>query len=262
MTKPIAFYEKEADKNSYLYFRKFRTETETLVSPHFHDSIELVWVTKGNCGIHINGEDFLLKEGEAAFIDRFDIHYYIHYPESEHYVLLISEAYLDNLNGFSDKRLPVFMPLGENFENIRNLLKNGDALFLKSNQTFKKGFVNVILGSLSSLFPLSPREFRGDVKALVNTLIYINENFDKNITLESLSARQGYSKTYFSALFNKFTGMNLKEYINRRRITEYERIKEKDPKLTVYAAAELCGFNGLKSFYRAYNSYGSKNRNF
>jgi len=250
-----AFYEKKADRNSYLYFNKVSSTERIDTRTHFHDSIEVVIMCEGSCSIHINGEEIVLRKGDCAFVDRFDVHYYGYREECTYYVFLVSEKYLDERNGFDKNRLAAFLPRCEKFEEIKNLVESAYLLWETGNETFRSGLVNTVLGALSGQYPLVKRETKGEVKTLVNTLLYINENSDKDITLELLSNKFGYSKNYFSSLFNRFAGMNLREYINQRRISEYERLRVQEPGLPVYALAHQCGFNSLKTFYRAYEKH-------
>ena len=267
LRKNIAFYEKEADENRYLYldkvfvngFSKEEFIQETFITAaHFHNSIEIVLVIKGKIRIHINGTESLLFEGDCAFVDRFDIHYYEFCENSEYFVFLISEKYLNEINGFDKKRLSSFLPKSENYDNIRMIFECMFSFWADANETFRIGAVNIILGILSKEYQQKERKIKGEVKILVETLMYINEHFKENITLSFLCEQFGYSKNYFSVCFNKFVGMNLREYINRRRIDEFEKWKEQNPEVPTYKLAEKCGFDSINTFYRAYNKYSGK----
>lgn len=252
------FYEKEADENNYINFIKVMCKDTIATSAHFHDSLELVILTKGKCNIHINGEKVDLKEGDAAFIDRFDVHYYDYFPESEYYVLLVSRKYLDDINGFDKCALTMFLPKCEKYNQIISLFDDAYALWENSNIAFKRGFANLALGIMTKEYTTIVRRDKGDAKRFADILIYINQHFNENITLEFLSDKFGYSKNYFSTLFNKTAGMNLREYINRRRICEFECIKTDGNNLPIYAIAQHCGFDNMKTFYRVYNKYVEK----
>jgi len=252
-----AFYEKKADRNSYLYFNKVTEGNKMEGRAHFHDSIELVIMCEGSCSIYINGEECVLGEGDCAFIDRFDVHYYRYREKCNYYVFLVSEKFLNASNGFDKNRLAAFLPRCEKFDKIRNLVESAYLLWETGNETYRSGLANILLGVLSGQYPMIKREIKGEVKVLVDTLLYLNENFDKDITLEHLSDKFGYSKNYFSTLFNRFAGMNLREYINQRRICEFERLRIKETGQPMYALAHQCGFNSLKTFYRAYEKYAN-----
>lgn len=53
---------------------------------------------------------------------------------------------------------------------------------------------------------------------------YINENFDKDITLEDVSGHVHISPYHFSHEFKKFTGMNFIEYLTKTRIKEAKKL--------------------------------------
>ena len=52
-------YEKEADTANYIYFKKYRVTDEWTpdIFPHYHDSIEFVFMTGGENRIHINTQE-------------------------------------------------------------------------------------------------------------------------------------------------------------------------------------------------------------
>ncbi len=250
-----AFYEKEADANNYLYLRKLTSDKYVGRLPHYHDSVELVLTIKGQCVVFINGNKYILNEGELAFIDRFDVHYYEYIQDSEYYVMLINKKLLNDFNGFDKQKLPVFLQKCDKFDEFKQLFDSVYNLWHEANYVFRSGFVNIVLGMLSDQYTLVERELKGDVKALVHALMYLDENYSQNITLEFLSNKFGYSKNYFSSLFNKFTGMSLREYLNRRRIYEFENLKKQNPSEPTYLIAQKCGFESIKTFYRAYNCY-------
>ena len=179
-----AFYEKKADSNSYLYFDKVMESSRIDGRAHFHDSIEMVIMCEGSCNIHVNGEEIVLRAGDCAFVDRFDVHYYSFREKCTYYVFLVSEKYLSESNGFDKNRLSAFLPRCEKFQEIKNLVESAYLLWDTGNETFRSGLANAILGLLSGQYPLIKREVKGEVKTLVSALLYINENFDKEITQE------------------------------------------------------------------------------
>ena len=188
-------------------------------------------------------------------IDCFDVHYYKYFFGSELYVFLISEKYLDENNGLDKKCFETFLPKCKNYSQLMALFEHSYALWHNANNTYRRGLVDVLVGAMIAQYPLVERTNYKESKSLADVLCYINENFTKDLTLEFLSKKFGYSKNYFSSLFNKTTGMNLRSYINQRRICEFEVIKNNNPDITVSVAAQKCGFDNLKTFYRAYNNY-------
>ena len=86
---------------------------------------------------------------------------------------------------------------------------------------------------------------------------YISEHFKEDITLQSLSSAMGYEATYLSRMFNSFFKMNLREYINRYRISEVIK-RQRSENTPLYKIAEECGYKSENTFYRAYSKYSSE----
>lgn len=254
-----SYYEKEADEGGYILFRKFtgKNWVENMM-PHFHDSIELAFMIKGKCLVHINAEERVLEAGEVSFAGPFDPHFYHPDEENEHYVLLVSSKYLGGENGLDEKGFPAFSAAVQGFDEVKRLLDYVYDVWDTENEALKSGFVNLLVGVMKKYYPLQKRERGRDAEALVSALQYINERYFEEVSLDKLAEKYGYSRNYFSALFNRFTGMNLREYVNRRRISAYERLKVKDPTLPACKGAELCGFVSLNTFYRALARYGKE----
>jgi len=76
---------------------------------------------------------------------------------------------------------------------------------------------------------------------------FIKDNLTSNLTLSSLSAKAGFSPTYFHKLFKSSTGKTVREYIEDLRIKKaINMIVETD--LTVTQIAYECGFSSQSYF--------------
>ncbi|CAM3610517.1 helix-turn-helix transcriptional regulator [Erysipelothrix urinaevulpis] len=53
---------------------------------------------------------------------------------------------------------------------------------------------------------------------LEQTLIYIDKNLDKHLTLEMLAEKYGYSPYHFSRIFSWALGISLMNYVNKRKM--------------------------------------------
>ena len=113
-------------------------------------------------------------------------------------------------------------------------------------------------GLLYEFGPSQERKENKTARAFSEVLRYLNAHYREEITLSSLAARFSYAENYFSALFNDFTGMSLREYVNRRRIAEVLRLKAKNPAASLFSLALDCGYVSEKTFYRALAKYGKK----
>ena len=99
---------------------------------------------------------------------------------------------------------------------------------------------------------------RKNIERLEAILQYINENFDKEVTLDSIAQKFFMNNSYFSDYFKKNMGINFSEYLTRVRVNEAIRLfSEKNIGST--EVAFICGFNNTASFYNAFKRIAGKN---
>lgn len=79
---------------------------------------------------------------------------------------------------------------------------------------------------------------------------YLNENIDKSLSLERLSARFFVSKYYLCRAFKKQNGVSIHSYVNHKRIMYAKGLIESG--FTASEAAYRVGFGDYSAFYRAY----------
>jgi AraC-like DNA-binding protein len=254
-------YEKAADAKDYIKISKtsYMPEFNRLHVAHFHNSIELVFMTRGQCTLRINNEVRTLSEGNAAFIDSFDMHHYTQTRDCEYYVVIISSDFFDGENKLKNFAFSPFLPKTEGFDKILEFLRYSESLWAEAPPLFKFGFVNVLLGLMVKYYPLEGVKRNKQSEALISALRYINENCVTDITLDGIAAKFGYTPNYFSTVFNRFTGMSFREYLNRCRVVEFDRLRKEKPDISVCEAANLSGFSSLNTFYRSYKKYKKSN---
>lgn len=82
---------------------------------------------------------------------------------------------------------------------------------------------------------------------LNEVLQYIEEHIHTNIKLEDIASKYHYSQSHISRHFNRYVGMGLNEYINRRKLSLIaEDIRTKDK--TISYLADIYGYNSQKYF--------------
>ncbi|MEM1484936.1 AraC family transcriptional regulator [Oscillospiraceae bacterium PP1C4] len=90
-------------------------------------------------------------------------------------------------------------------------------------------------------------------QAIINVIIYINENYIKDITIEDAAKMAMLSRSYFCYLFKIISGSTFIEYLNERRIyNASEMLKHSQTMIT-----QICfdvGFNNVSHFNRVFKS--------
>ena len=80
---------------------------------------------------------------------------------------------------------------------------------------------------------------------------YIQDNYNRMITLTDLADYMGLSESYSSRLFNKEVGMNMSSYINEIRVEKAkELLTHSDEK--IYGIAEKIGYASTTAFHVAF----------
>lgn len=250
-----AYYENKADDNNYFFFT---LEKNNNCPAHFHKNIEILFVKNGRHRAGINGVERVLCEGEIAFSDSYDIHYYNYENNSEVYILLMGQDYYSRFIKEYNKSFNNFLPVKPIItKQIFDLLD--DFYHQKElNNLMKYGYVDLLLGFMVKSFQLKDKNEK-DNNIIIEILTYINENYKSNITLKSLSEIFGYSKTYFSLLFNKYTNMHFCDYVNRLRIANIKDllINKRINNNTIIEIALNNGFDSMNTYYRAMKKFNN-----
>ena len=89
---------------------------------------------------------------------------------------------------------------------------------------------------------------------LEDIIYYINNNYQKNVKLETIAPLFGYNSAYLGKIFTKSTGENFNSYIDHRRIDQSKRLLLEN-KLKVYEIAERVGYKNVDYFHKKFKKY-------
>ncbi len=92
----------------------------------------------------------------------------------------------------------------------------------------------------------------GDVVSLITT--YIEENYDKDIYLEKISAEIGLSAKYVSRMFKETTGTSITDYIGDIRIAKAKKLLT-DTDLKISEIASQVGIQSRTTFLRMFKKF-------
>jgi AraC-like DNA-binding protein len=247
----VSFYECNAEQHDYFYFNHVKKENET--PPHFHGAIEFLFCVDGKQSVSVGGEVYTLKKGDACFIDEYVVH-----------SLKPSGAELYAVVGDAHFFQPVFSTFGNvvppcrfHFENTEFLsvlfafyqhrTSNTAVLSERNN-----ALVKLLLSELYESVPFVKRKENKQNELVASILQYAEENFTHDLSLPTLSAQFGYSRTYLSRMLHCYLDLNWSVYVGNIRARAAHRLSQTDSKLSVLDVALACGFDSLNTFYRAY----------
>lgn len=118
----------------------------------------------------------------------------------------------------------------------------------------------------------SPDEYQLFLKAIIKKILdyknriaydniieksieYINLNFNKDITLESVANYVSQSPTYFSKYFKKITGEKFIDYVNKIKMQKAIRFLQDNPNIKITALMQSVGYQSSSNFYRNFKRF-------
>ena len=105
----------------------------------------------------------------------------------------------------------------------------------------------MVLGLIARTY--EPEEIQNNHRDISLEIIhYVDAHYTEKITLDAISQHFGYSKYYFSRLFNRLFHCTLNNYINAVRLRAIEEMQGEENQTRKITEA---GFNSLSSYYRA-----------
>lgn len=248
--KDKTHYEHYADDAYYIFLQK---HTFFLDVPHYHDSIEIMCVTKGKTTVHLNGATHDLSEGEIFICNSQMVHYYENYDEEKLAIIVVlSGKYMRTFKEvFKNALLPTFLRDKDANKLIFTIMERW---FSDENRSIliDTAYANALLDKIISLYGVIPIDQAKDNNELAIQFInYVNEHYSEELSLESVAKHFGYSKEYFSKKFKQTLDKNFLSFLNAVRLKKaIELLQDKNNKMSFIEICLACGFNNTTSLYR------------
>ncbi len=247
-------------------------KTGPFCDKHTHDFFEFVYMKKGTAAHYIDGVKYSVKHGDLLFINRNQTHSYEADEGFELVNILINPEFIGKELVNTESLITLFShSMFEEFENINGLFSqcahfsgNETAetdtiidLLLREYNEKKIGYKSIMHGGIRILFSKVLRSMQipntpsvSDENYLLTEIKnYIDENFNKKITLSEIAAKSFYNPIYFGNLLKKNFGKSFSTYIKEKRISKAAELLKTTDK-PVDEIMSLVGYNDKKLFYR------------
>lgn len=232
-------------------FRNNRTRPERMVSEHWHDAYEILYIRDGQARQVLNTEEFCVGAGDLVVICPGDIHATDATASNGCHidVLLFTDRILP---GAKELRTGVLRnPAPETASLFDGLLRHADES-RGSHLLILRGLVSVLTGVLilsGSEHPDYPRS-----PQIARICEYLEQSQD--LRLEQTAARFNYSPQYLSRKFHAQMGIPYRQWCDRLRMRKAAEMLHYGT-LSVSAVAEAVGYCDDSSFIRAFKkTYG------
>ena len=220
---------------------------------HFHDRHELYFLEKGRTKYFIGDEIFLLEPGDMVFVPAGVFHKTDSGDHAGTSRLLFS--FDDKLIGERTVR-----ELTENkfirtppeklykVKDILNQIEQEEKSQEPDYREMQKLLFNQMLILISRYRETENSKILGETAVLVQIIAkYISENYDADLSLDTLSKKFALSRSHLSRLFKKVTGVGISEYINISRVIAAEKMLTGN-NMTITEVSTRCGFNDSNYF--------------
>ncbi len=225
---------------------------------HSHIFFEMYILQKGKRRIFIENSNYDLVDNDIIIIPPSKLHRTEGNPHTR-YLVNFERNYLDDFQSnviemlqnqktsMTQQETDRILYLVERMLDIQNdNVKNDD----EKDYFLKILFSNLIF-ELSRLKYFPVKKFTKTEELSVRTkkiINYINDNYDKQITLELLSQLFFFSKTSLNNDFKKNTGLSIIDYLLKKRINVAQNLLLNSNK-SICEIAEECGFSSQSYFY-------------
>ena len=248
-----------------------------------HHTLRITRVQSGYGQCIVGDRTYEMKAGDIFIFNNLEYHNVrnVYGTENLVYVSIHFEPQFvwSNHGQFFDlKYLKIFFDRNEMFENlldrqnpgnmeIHKLLLELEGEFYRKPPEYASMIKVKLLSVLIALARYSSHTVNLDNESFIprNTTFselckvmdYISLHMHEKITLQDLAEIIHMNPSYFSYFFKKYNGLSPMQFINRKRVfkaIEYLNYSSK----TVVEIANLCGFNSIANFYKAFKSITGK----
>lgn len=250
-----------------------RTAEYNMYNYHIHQEFEIYYLVSGERKYFIDNNIYTVQAGNLVLVDASEIHKTGNIGKQSHERTVIyfnysflKELYphISNLNLLSCfqskyRVLPLSLKYKHTIENILNkmliICKSEDYL----KELYKKFYLQLLLCELLLLIndfidKLEEKEYHYSQlmhPKITQIIQYINDNYNKNITLAEMAERFYISPSYLSKLFKDTTNFTFTEYLNSVRIKNAKELLAK-PGYRIIDVAQKVGFNNNTHFTRVF----------
>ncbi len=238
----------DREKHNKLFYKEYENDKCIF---QFHSHIELYFVDAGEMEFLVGGNHRVLRAGEMSVALSNESHAY-KTPVFSRSSVFIIPIYLCEQFIIATRHKKATSPFITDAKVIEKIKSCIEALKQSDiNEITQMGYLHVILGIVMDHVFKDTHEQMPDPMISTKMLLYINENFKSEITLDSLSAKFGYHKSYVSRYFKQCFQVGFCEYLSAIRLKN-ALILMNEQKHSITHCAMESGFNSMRTFYRVF----------
>ena len=244
---------------------------------HVHKAVELLYVKSGSYTVVLDGIEYEIGKGDLMLFCSNAIHHVFtkNLPENEYYVIKISPAFFLQFST-QEEGAEYVMRFAINrkgsksiwrreelegtplFSALQSLIIEHEGRKYASQVAIKLKIMELLVEILRSDSPADEKTPHNQTAALIyNTMVYVRNHYAEDMDERELARDLGMSYSYFSRSFKRVTGMTFKQYLNRTRVNQAEKMLCRGS-ASVSEVATRCGYNSISYFISVYKNITGK----
>lgn len=246
------------------------SSADQLITNHWHNSLEVLYIASGKMDTGINNAIYHLKRGDLIIINSGDIHFTRCRDYAKIYVLQVPypllNTHIPNYDyvRFQDSDGSVVFSNPAKVDELSRLMIQMYEITLEQKPGYTLLFSSKLYQFLFILFQryhtdISSRTKQKSDRNLIRleqVMNYVKSHYTQPISLEDAAQILSLNPEYFCRYFKKYMGMTFLEYVNSIRLYHIHQ----DLLNTNYSVSELMdrhGFTNYKVFSKMFrNTYG------
>lgn len=226
---------------------------------HWHDYMELIFVTQGTIHIKLDNREKLVAENELIIIPPQQLHEGIPGLDG----VKVYSIFLD-IDALSNKTFIsniYFKPLLEgkisfiDTTSRPEIIKTVTELINSSktaNSIYTQGKVYELIGLI---FELSDSINKNTFSTKMQKILeYIQIHYAEDISSSNICTEFGYTESHLCRLFKKHTGVTISKYVQTLRIENAKKLLQ-ETDMDISRISETCGFLDFSYFCRCFKSF-------
>ncbi len=228
---------------------------------HFHNHLEIVYLLEGATKVVCDDRQYTMNSGDVFVAFPNQVHFYPRIDDgyANHFLFIFSPFVCSEFKDLFQGMTPT-EPIVRKKDQAPELLYLAEKIFesnkkeLPYNNVITRGYLIAFLGILFRSMEFC-EEKQSDGTLLRSILNYCNQNYTKQISLETLSVDLNVSKYHISHIFSQKLKTSFVDLVNGLRVNDAIQKLTSPQKIQITDIAYDCGFNSTRTFNRAFIKY-------
>lgn len=255
------------------YCSCYTDNPEDILSWHWHEEIEIIYIEEGKMKVKIPSKTFLLGKGDCVVLNT----NLLHYAEAEggcelHSLVFHSQLIYGNDNSvFAEKYMtPLFSC--SSFSGCHIVAADNNQITNWFREAFEAlaeescGYEFLVREKLSRICLFLYRKYESQMDAkdvflnqdslrVRKMLTYIHKNYPVNISLEDIAKAADISERECFRCFKKTIQISPAQYLLKYRIMQGAEMLLSDPAGSISEIASACGFDSSSNFAKMFRRF-------